>query len=377
MQIGKGLRLGRQVHGRFAGFAAFKQAIGREAGPACLHVLLQYLGLISALRPGFEHSQPFSAFFVTQLAAIPARLVVLQLRLDPAEQVVGFFNPALLEHCQLCLALGQRMSKHLRQRADCGVGQGHGHQGPHVFVECGHIAPNALHLRHQGRGHGVELLPPVVLHRFEAQRGFVTDQLFFKQAAAVKRVFAQHALAPGIDGVDRRIVHGLRSQRQPIGRLFARLALGKFALELRQKSIVCFGNAAKHLRRFGQTGADAVRQFAGGRAGEGHHQHVLRQHGPHRCCALTAVAQDQAHIQGGNGPGLARACTGLDQVAAAQRKPVGVQGVGGHAACPSSLARASGKGSTCACAAQALSGAYTASAKRPRACVASKSASVG
>ena len=190
-------------------------------------------------------------------------------------------------------------------------------------------------------------------------------------------MFAQHALAPGIDGVNRRVVHGLRRQGQPIGRLFTQFTLRKFVFELQQKCVVCFGNAPKNLRCLSQTGAYAVRQFAGSSAGEGHHQHILRQHGPHRCSALNAVAQDQAHIQGCNGPGFASACTGLDQMAAAQRKAVDVQSVGGHAFSPSSLARASGKGSTCACAAQALSGAYTASDRRPKACVSSKSARLG
>ena len=51
LQVGVGLRLWRQVHGRFAGFAASQQAFGREACPACLHVILQHLGLVCALRP--------------------------------------------------------------------------------------------------------------------------------------------------------------------------------------------------------------------------------------------------------------------------------------------------------------------------------------
>jgi len=301
-----------------------------------------------------------------------------QLALDPAQQVVGFFNPPLLERHQLRFALGQRHAEDLRQRPGRGVCQRHRHQGAHVLFERGDIAPDALHLRHQRRGHGVELLTPVVLHGFETQRGFIADQVFFKQAATVKGVLAQHALAPGVDGVDGRVVHGLRGQRQPIRCLFAGLAFGVFVTEAFEKGIVRFGNAPEHLRRLGQTGADAVRQLAGGGSGEGHHQHVLRQHGAHGCSAFAAVAQHQAHIERSNCPGLARACARLDQVAAAQRKAVGVEGVcGAHESSPSSSAGASGKTSTCACAAQALSGAYTACANRSRASVASKSSSVG
>jgi hypothetical protein len=101
-------------------------------------------------------------------------------------------------------------------------------------------------------------------------------------------------------------------------------------------------------------------------------EHWRRQHGAHGCCAHLAVAQYQAHIQRGYGPGLARASARLDQVAAAQGKGVGIEGVGGdsiggvgigglggaHASSPSSLSwGASGKASISACSAQAFKGA--------------------
>ena len=258
LQIGIGLRFGRQVHVGFAGFAASQQTLWCETVPAGFHGGLQDLAVFRALGPGFEHLQPSRTVFVTQLTAVPAGLVVRQLPLDPAQQVVGFFNPPLLECRQLRFALGQRRTEHLRQRARRGVCQRHGHQGTHVFLQRGHIAPNPLHLRHQRCGHGVELLTPVVLHGLQPQRGFVADQLLFKQAAAVKGVLAQHALAPGVDGVDGRIVHGLRGQRQSVRCLFAGLAFGVFAAKLLQKRIVRFSDAPEYLRRLGQAGADAV-----------------------------------------------------------------------------------------------------------------------
>ena len=216
------------------------------------------------------------------------------------------------------VARSQGRAEHLRQRAGDSVGQGHGHQGAHVLFQCGHIAPNAQHLCHQGCAHGVELLTPVVLHRFKAQPGFVAHQVFFKQAAAVERVSAQHALAPGVDGVHGRVVHRLRRQRQAMRGLLAQLAFGVFVLQLFQEVVVGFCNVPEHLRGLSQPSADAVRQLACGGAGEGHDQHVLRQHGAHRCGALLAVAQHQAHIERGNRPGLARASARLDQVAATQ-----------------------------------------------------------
>ena len=226
------------------------------------------------------------------------------------------------------VARGQGRAEHLRQRAGGSVGQGHGHQGAHVLFQRRHIAPNAQHLCHQGCAHGVELLTPVVLYRFKAQRSFVAHQVFFKQAAAVEGVFAQHALAPGVDGVHGRVVHGLRRQRQAMRGLLAQLAFGVFASELIQEGVVGFDHVPEHLRGLGQPCADAVRQLAGGGAGEGHDQHVLRQHGAHRCGAILAVAQHQTHIERGNGPGFARAGAGLDQVAATQGEGVGMEGVG-------------------------------------------------
>ena len=205
------------------------------------------------------------------------------------------------------------------------------------MLERGHVAPDALHLRHQRRGHGVKLLTPVVLHGVEAQCGLVAHQLFFEQAAAVKGVLAQHALAPGVDGVDGGVVHGLRGQRQAVGGLLAGFALGVVGLQFQQEIVFGFGHAAEHLGRLGQAGPDAVRQLARGGAGEGHHQHVLRQQGAHRRGVGVAVAQHQAHIERSNRPGLARASARLDQLAATQWKGVRLQLVGAaHASSPSS-----------------------------------------
>ena len=213
LQLGIGLAFGRQRDRVFAGFAAGQQALGGEAFPASFHGALQSMRIDRALRPGFEHAQPVGAFFDTQFLTIPAVIFGGQLGLDPAEQVVGLVHPPQLERRQLRLALGQGTRVDLRQRTRRGLGQGHGHQGPHVGVEGGHVAPDALHLRHLLGWHGVELLAPIVLHGFQAQCGLIADQVFFKQVAAVKSVLAQHALAPSVNGVDGRVVHGLRGQR--------------------------------------------------------------------------------------------------------------------------------------------------------------------
>jgi len=113
--------------------------------------------------------------------------------------------------------------------------------------------------------------------------------------------------------------------------LLARLALVVLVAQLFEEVVLGFGGTAKHLCRLGQASADAVRQLAGGRTGEGHHQHVLRQQWPHGRSQIAAMAQHQAHIQRSNRPGLARTGTRLDQVAATQRKAVRMQGMGTHA----------------------------------------------
>ena len=57
---------------------------------------------------------------------------------------------------------------------------------------------------------GVKPAPPMVLHGLALQARHVLEAGLFKQALAVESVFAQHAQAPTVDGVDRRFIHPLR-----------------------------------------------------------------------------------------------------------------------------------------------------------------------
>ena len=358
LKIGKGLGFGRQVHRWQAGFAAGQQTLRREAGPArVFHVAPERRGIIRPHCPCLENRQPLGAFFGGQLAAVPAGLVMLELGLDPAPQVVGLFVPAFLEGLELRLALRLGGGKHLCQRTGCGAVQGYSHQCGHVLVEGGHVTPDALQLLHKRHGHGIQVHAPIVLNGLQAQRRFVADQVFLEQAAAVKSVLAQHPLAPGIDREDGCVIHGLGCQCQPVGSLLARLALGVGVFELHNEGIASAGRVTKHLRRLAQPGADTVRELAGGGAGEGHHQHILRKHGTHRGAALAAMAQHQTQVQRCDRPGLSRACACLDQVAAAQYKSFRIEGVClAHADRSSVRSEASSRTSMSACSAQSLSG---------------------
>ena len=174
-----GLAFGRQIN-HIALLATFQQAFGREAVPAFAHRVFQRFQIAIALSPQLERIEPLLTATQLQQRAVPAMLFGRQLRLNPTHQEVSLLDPTLLEGRELRFALGQRRAKHLGQRADFAIGQGHCHESRHVFVECGHIAPNMQHLGHQRHGHGVELLAPIVLHSLETQPGFVTHQVFFK-----------------------------------------------------------------------------------------------------------------------------------------------------------------------------------------------------
>ena len=91
--------------------------------------------------------------------------------------------------------------------------------------------------------------------------------------------------------------------------------------------------AAKAGGRLHQPGANALAQLARGRAGEGHHQNLRRLQGAGLALRGKgigpAVAQHQAHDQGGNRPGFAGAGAGLYQAAAVQGEGEGGQWVQG------------------------------------------------
>ena len=236
----------------------------------------------------------------------------------------------------LLLALGQQglqrcqpLLQQLRQRR-LGRRINFAQQAPDVAHAGLHPAPDGMQGQHRADGQLIDMVTPVVLHRLGQHGGFVGHQLFVPQTAAIKRVFAQHALAPGVDGEHRRVVHAFSGHGQTPGGLLAGAGVGTVLQQLQQQRVVHPIRLAKGLGGLQQTLADATRQFVGGGAGKGHHQNLRRHQRAHKG-VFTAMADDQAQVQRGDGPGFTGAGTGLDQARAPQGKPGGQQGLGGGA----------------------------------------------
>ena len=201
-------------------------------------------------------------------------------------------------------------------------------QGAHVGQQLVHPGPDSQHLAQRGIGQRVDLGAPEIVGSLRQQPGFVGTQLIVEPAAAVKRMRVQHALAPGVDGVDRCLVHRLGGHRQLPGRRLTRGAARVVGQQRLQHAVVGLGPllSAKAACGLDQAGADAVRQLPGGGAGERHDQDLRR---PQRAAVGgNPMAQHQAQVQRGDRPGLAGAGAGLDQPAAPQRQVQWVQIVG-------------------------------------------------
>ena len=84
----------------------------------------------------------------------------------------------------------------------------------HIFLQTIDRGPDAQHLLQVLRRQVVALLAPIVLHRLHEQSLLIGHQLFVKQAATVKGMVTQHALAPCVDGVHAGFVHAFSGHRQ-------------------------------------------------------------------------------------------------------------------------------------------------------------------
>ena len=198
------------------------------------------------------------------------------------------------------------------------------------------------------------------MHGLRGEFAFVGQQVFVEGMTAVEGVFAQHALAPGVDGEHGRAIHRLRRHRQAPGGGLPRSSRRIAVQQAQQKFIVRLGRngAVKALCRLHQTRPYALGQFARGGAGESHHQNLLRTQRAGKRGGFAAVAQHQAQVERGDGPGLAGARAGFDETAALQGQGQGIEGFrdGSHAA---SFVPAAGVWTwrmTTACAAQSNKG---------------------
>ncbi|OIQ74680.1 hypothetical protein GALL_436630 [mine drainage metagenome] len=194
------------------------------------------------------------------------------------------------------------------------------HQPAQIAFELVHGRPDLQHGIEFVRRERIHLLPPEIAHRLRSELAFIGEQFLVEQAAAVERMLAQHALAPGVDGEYRCLVHRLRRHRQTPGRRQPCLALDVIVDQALEKRVFRPGLllAAKAACRLDQTGPNAVGQFPRRSAGEGHDQDLVggQRAGKRRACG--AMAEHQPQIQGGYGPRLAGPGAGLDQPAAPQ-----------------------------------------------------------
>ncbi|MNE54784.1 hypothetical protein D3C80_1495960 [compost metagenome] len=121
-----------------------------------------------------------------------------------------------------------------------------------------------------------------------------------------------------MDGRDGGLVHPFRSQAQQArtaGPAFGGIGVA----QLHQQTIVLRLRLGEAMRRLGQAQTDAVAQFLRRGVGEGHHEDFRRAQRPGERL-LTAMGKHQAHIEQGDGEGLAGTGAGLDQAAAVQRE---------------------------------------------------------
>ena len=250
------------------------------------------------------------------------------LRLHKAAHHGHPVTPERAQRLQLLVLFMVRLRQSLAQAApSVGIGRHFSQQRLHIGQERIHAGPNRQHLRQRVGRQAVALLAPVILHGLGEQGFFVGHQLLFKQAGAVKSVLAQHALAPGVNGVDAGVVHALSGHGQAPGGLLARGRVGVIGQQVLQVvvGLVRHSLAAKTPGGLQQARSDAVGQLPRGGAGEGHHQNVGRHQGPGKARLGRAVAQHQAHVQRGNRPGFAGTGAGFNQARAPQREASGVQ----------------------------------------------------
>ena len=333
----------RQLTG-LAGLERSLHRLGQEALVAGLEVEL--LG-IRVQGPGLDLVDPAIDPIRADHSAVEVGAARNRAGSKPRPQGVAALAPTLLQSPQLFgLAPGQV--------ADGFGAAGHAHithlqQRHQRVLQRVHVRPLRQHGGQRLALQRVDLAAPPVAQRLAAQLGLVGHELLVEAAATVEGVFAQHALAPGVDGVHGRLVHGVGgAQQQPQGGL----ALGGGGAggdERLQHGIgIVPGARALAEGRGGlrQPLADALHQLARGGLREAHHEDLARVQRPR-----TAIAEHQAQHQGGQRPGLAGAGAGLDDVAAGQgqrqqvepishrrprrhRRPPPRRAAGRSAACP-------------------------------------------
>jgi len=326
-RIQAGLEAGHGVDARVVrrlALPGFGHAVRGQAGEAGADVQL-FEGFVRGpgadlFEPGFEvtrlHLAPIDGFGGDGLQADLA-------------QLVGPLLPRRLEGDQGGAAFLQARSDQLGRLAAFAAGPFAAEQRAHPWHQRGRATPVVAHPVERIVVHRVAKQPPVVAQHFAEQVAVVGFQGLGEQAAAVKGVFAQHALAPTVDGRNGGFVHPLRGDVQTVGTgrpLRRRVLIAQFG----DQGVGLLDLIAKEPRGFGQADADAFAQFLGGGVGEGHHEDLRRQQFAAEAGVIATVAEHQAQVQGGNGEGFAGAGAGFNQLAAFEREGQG-QGFAAHA----------------------------------------------
>ena len=165
---------------------------------------------------------------------------------------------------------------------------------------------------------------PVIAHDFRAQLALVGFERLRKQAVAVERVLAQHAVAPAMNRGDRGFIHPFRGELQPVragGPLLDVVAVTQVVQQVfAGHERFNFVRVRAEIRgRFDQTRTDAVTQLLGGRIRKRHDENFWRRQRP-RLAIRSTMTQHEPDVQHRDREGLASAGARFDQAAALQRK---------------------------------------------------------
>ena len=185
--------------------------------------------------------------------------------------------------------------------------------------------PPFSHARYVVRAERVHERAPIVAHCLVEQLARIGLQGLAEQASAVEGVFAQHAVAPAMDGRNRGLVHRLSGELQTAGaggplrgRVVGAQCMQQF-VSRRLRTDVCRIGLESGCG-FRKSPPNPVPQLLGRSFGEGDHQNLRRVQFAAERSIGAAVIEHQAQEQRADGVGLAGAGTGLHQTGAAQRK---------------------------------------------------------
>lgn len=257
------------IEGRVLGWLAlpgFRHARRGQAGEAGAQVELHQLFVCG---PGAELVEP--RFEVTGLHLAAVDLLGGQRITADLPQFLGPLRPGRLEPGQLLATLLQRCLDQRRRLWPVLLGAHATEQRADPRQQGVGAAPVATHPGQRIALHAVAEAPPVVAHDLTQQLAVVGFQGLGEQAAAVEGMFAQHALAPAVNGRHRSLVHPLHGDFQAAGTTWP----GFFRVvvtQLVQQRVGRLQLATEEPRSFGQARTDTFTQFLGGGVGEGHHE---------------------------------------------------------------------------------------------------------